>query len=667
MKSTTEPSDQQINPSGQETNPASPSSAGSLPDRLSPESVRAELQKILSSPGFINADRLTKFLRHVVEGALEGQNDRLKESLLGSDVFGRKPSYDPRIDAVVRTEAVKLRARLKEYYETSGREDALRIDLPKGGYVPAFHLQEHPAAPVEPLTAPASTIPASPGALPVPEQAPPNWKVFGAGALIVLALALSLIFAIKKGPRTADGRGPELDSIAVLPFSDLSSAGDQEYFCDGMTDEIIDALTKIGGLRVVARTSSFAFKGKQQDIREIGKKLNVGAVLEGSVRKFGDKLRVTAQLNSVADGYHLWSETYERELKDVFQVQDEISQAIVNTLQAKLASARSPVRPQQSVNLEAYDRYLKGRYHWQRWRTEGAEKAIQSFNQAIAADPRYAPAYAGLADSYTWLGFFSAVPPNEAMPKAKQAAMKAIDLDDSLAAAHASLAYVKALYDFDWPGAEQEFRRAIQLNPGLSDAHFGYGIVYLAAMGKTKAAVREMEMARDLDPLSLPTITYLGLAYMFDGHRSAAIDQYKKALELDPAFEEAHLNLAQSYLEEGKVDEYYSEIAKVPADPTACRTGMSRALGLAFQGKREQAMEEIRKWENPPKGVYVRPTSIAGAYGALNDREHAFHWLDKAYQDRDGMLAYLNYQGALRKYRADPRFTALIQKLGLPK
>ena len=660
MKSTTDPSDQ-------ETNQASALPDSSTPVALSPQSVRAELQKILSSPGFIHAERLTKFLRHVVEGALEGQNDRLKESLLGIDVFGRKPSYDPRIDAVVRTEAVKLRARLKEYYESEGQTDALRIDLPKGGYIPVFRLLEEPAAAVEANDAADRAIPEASAIQVIGDQAPSKWKVIGAGALIVLVLGLSLIFAIGKGRRTADGRGPELDSIAVLPFSDLSSSGDQEYFCDGMTDEIIDALTKIGGLRVVARTSSFAYKGKQQDIREIGKKLNVGAVLEGSVRKFGDKLRVTAQLNSVADGYHLWSETYERQLKDVFQVQDEISQAIVNTLQAKLATGRSPLRLKQPENLEAYDRYLKGRYHWQRWRTEGAEKAIASFNQAIAADPRYAPAYAGLADSYTWLGFFSAVAPNEAMPKARQAAMKAIELDDSLAAAHASLAYVKALYDFDWPGAEREFQRAIQLNPGLSNGHFGYGIVYLAAMGKTKAAVHEMEMARDLDPLSLPTITYLGLAYAFDGRRDAAIDQYKKALELDPGFEEAHLNLASSYLEEGKSDAYFAEIAKIPADPSACRPGLTRALGLAIQGKREQALEEIHKWEKPANGVYVRRTSIASVYAALNDREQAFDWLDKAYQDRDGMLAYLNYQGAFQKYRSDRRFKSLLQKLGLPK
>lgn len=635
---------------------------------LSPEAVRAALAKILASPGFVNADRLSRFLRHTVEGALDGHTDRLKESLLGVEVFGRKPSYDPRIDAVVRTEAVKLRARLREYYESEGREDLVRIDLPKGGYVPVFHLREEPATPEpEPVPAPVRPSPVNENPAPAPTPRASHWKALGAAGLILAVLAAALFITLRKSPRSADARGSELQAIAVLPFSDLSPQRDQEYFCDGMTDEIIDALTKAGGFRVVARTSSFAFRDKQQDIREIGKKLNVGAVLEGSVRKFGDKLRVTAQLNSVADGYHLWSETYERELKDVFAVQDEISQAIVNTLQAKLvARPASPRLNPTPRNLQAYDLYLKGRYHWQRWRTEGAEKSIEAFNQAIAINPTYAAAYAGLADSYTWLGFFSAIAPNQAMPKAKAAALKAIQLDDSLADAHASLAYVNALYDFDWPAAERAFRRAIQLNPGLSDGHFGYGIVYLSPMGKTREAVAEMERARDLDPLSLPTITYLGLAYAFDGRRDLAVEQYRKALELDANFEEAHLNLASSYLDRGNFTAFYAELDKVPDAASASRASLARAAGFALQGRRDDASREVRKWENPDRGAYVRPTSIAGVYGALNDREQVFHWLERAYQERDGMLAYINYQANLRKYRSDPRYRDLIGKLGLP-
>ena len=288
---------------------------------ISVESIRAALEKILASPGFANADRLSRFIRYVVEETLNGQTDKLKESLLGIDVFGRKPTYDPRVDAVVRTEAVKLRARLRDYYESEGREDEVVIDLPKGGYIPALRIREKLA---EPVATPAEEVIEKAGA-------PPDWSPALAGALIVLVLAATIFFAMRGRGRSGDSRATELSSIAVLPFADLSPDKDQEYFCDGMTEEIIDALSKIGGVRVVARTSSFAFKGKQQDIREIGKQLNVAAVLEGSVRKDGNRLRVTAQLNGVADGYHLWSETYERELKDVFTVQDEISRAIVNT------------------------------------------------------------------------------------------------------------------------------------------------------------------------------------------------------------------------------------------------------------------------------------------------------------------------------------------------
>ncbi len=237
---------------------------------ISVESIRAALEKILASPGFANADRLSRFIRYVVEETLNGQTDKLKESLLGIDVFGRKPTYDPRVDAVVRTEAVKLRARLRDYYESEGREDEVVIDLPKGGYIPAFRIREKLA---EPAATPAEDV--------VEKPAPPDWRPVLAGALIVAVLAATIYFAMRgRGSSSADSRAVEPSSIAVLPFADLSPEKDQEYFCDGMTEEIIDALSKIGGIRVVARTSSFSFKGKQQDIREIGKKLNVAAVRE---------------------------------------------------------------------------------------------------------------------------------------------------------------------------------------------------------------------------------------------------------------------------------------------------------------------------------------------------------------------------------------------------
>ena len=326
---------------------------------------------------------------------------------------------------MVRTEAVKLRARLRDYYESEGREDEVIIDLPKGGYVPAFRFREKPQRRGTPP--PPKSFETSHSRMETGLRRRLSWSP--------CSRFRSTCDRAEPHTRRRTPAAPSLSSIAVLPFADLSPESDQEYFCDGMTEEIIDALSKIGGIRVVARTSSFAFKGKQQDIREIGKKLNVAAVLEGSVRKDGNRLRVTAQLNSVADGYHLWSETYERELKDVFTVQDEISRAIVNTLQLKLAS-RGKQPNSSPENVETYDLYLQGRYHWSRWRTEGAEQAIQFFEAATQKGSEVRAAYAGVAYSYCWLGFFGALPPNEAMPKARQAAEKALALDDSLAAAH---------------------------------------------------------------------------------------------------------------------------------------------------------------------------------------------------------------------------------------
>ena len=620
---------------------------------LNPDSIRVALDKILASPGFVNAERLSRFLRYTVEETLSGQTDKLKETLLGIEVFGRKPTYDPRVDAVVRTEAVKLRARMRDYYVADGRDDEVIIDLPKGGYVPAFRLREKTPEPAPP---------------PAPEpftntHKGHDWRPAIAVALLIAILAGSIYLTSRRRAHAAATSGPEVASIAVLPFADLSPDRDQEYFCDGMTEEIIDALAKIDGFRVVARTSSFAFKGKQQDIREIGKKLNVAAVLEGSVRKDGNLLRVTAQLNSVADGYHLWSQTYERELKDVFTVQDEIAKSIVNTLQLKLANPQ-PKRP--SANVEAYDLYLQGRYHWDRWRTEGAQRALQFFELATQKDPRFAAAYAGIADSYAWLGFFGTLPPSDVMPKARAAAEKAIALDDSLAEAHTSLGYVKALYDFDWPHAEHEFQRAIQLNPGLADAHFGYGIVYMAPQGRSDEALREMLVARDLDPLSPVINTYLALAYFFNGQMDQSLVYDKKALDLDPNFVEARLDLASHQLNPKGMERFYSDLAAAKGLAPESRIDLLQAYGYALEGNKDDALRLVHKWENPGPGVFARPTSIAMVYAVLGDRDQMYSALDRAYAQRDGMLAFLHKQSCFRRYSSEPRFIALDDKLGLP-
>ncbi|MBI3696829.1 MAG: hypothetical protein HY238_18580 [Acidobacteria bacterium] len=341
------------------------------------QEIQAQLSKILASPVFAGSDRMSRFLRFTVERALRGEGDRLKEYLLGVEVFDRRSSYDPRIDPIVRVEARRLRSKLEKYYETEGRGDPVRIDFPKGGYSPVLRERDR-AAPA-----------------------------------------------------------PERRTIAVLPFANLSSDPENEYFSDGLTEELIQALTKVEGLRVVAWSSAFQFKGKARDIRQVGRQLSVDTVLEGSVRRADDRLRITAQLVDVSDGRYLWSQIYEREMKDVFAIQDEISRAIADTPRIKLTGAL--VKP-YTVNLEAYNLYLRGRFNWNKRTEEGLRKAIEYFEQALAGDAQYAPAYCGLADCYSMLGQYGLSPPREVMPQAKAAATRALDIDEALAEAHASFA-----------------------------------------------------------------------------------------------------------------------------------------------------------------------------------------------------------------------------------
>ncbi|MBI3694297.1 MAG: protein kinase, partial [Acidobacteria bacterium] len=294
-------------------------------------------------------------------------------------------------------------------------------------------------------------------------------------------------------------------SVAVLPFVNMNRDEESEFFSDGMTEELISALSKVGQLRVVSRTSAFQFKGKTQDIREIGEKLKVGMALEGSVRRAGNRVRVTAELVNIADGYQLWSERYDREMKDVFDIQDEISRAIVEALKIKLIGGQEDTLvKRQTENLEAYNLYLKGLYHSQRWLLRAA---VECFEQAIAADPNYAPPYAGLASTYSTVALWGLWPLREVWPKAQAAAVKALELDDELAEAHAALGNVKGWFEYNWPEAERHLRRALELSPGNASLHWWYGGSYLCAVGRLPEALAEMRRAQELDPLSLPINT----------------------------------------------------------------------------------------------------------------------------------------------------------------
>ena len=398
---------------------------------MNPDGVREQLEKILGSEVFARADRMSRFLRFIVQETLKGRGAQLKEYLIGVEVFDRESSYDPRTDPVVRGEARRLRAKLMEYYEHEGKDDLVRIHLPKGSYSVVFQ---------------ASSV--------------------------ITPIELSPI-SIKAAPAGAK-------SIAVLPFLNLSPKPENEYFSDGLTEEIIHALGKVNGMSVVARTSVFQYKGRAYDIRQIGEQLRVQTVLEGSVRTSGERLRVTAQLVNAGDGYHLWSETYDRKMVDLFAIQEELSGAIVGTLQILVGPGELPTVRRPSSNMEAYHLFLKGRFSLQKRTEEGPRRGIEFFEQAIELDPAYADPYAGMAECFSLLTHKGLEMPRNVMPKAKSAALKALALDPQVPEAHIAMGFVRSTYDWEWEEAEGHYLQALQTNShSKAEAHHWYASDFL--------------------------------------------------------------------------------------------------------------------------------------------------------------------------------------------
>jgi TolB-like protein/tetratricopeptide (TPR) repeat protein len=442
----------------------------------------------------------------------------------------------------------------------------------------------------------------------------------------------------------------------------MSADKSQEYFTDGLTEELIDALAKAPGLRVVARTSSFAFKGKQQDIREIGGTLKVGMVVEGSVRQTGERLRITAQLNSVKDGFHIWSETYERDRKDIFAVQEEIARSVVGALKIRLAAQPNKrLATQPTPSLEAYSLYLKGRYFWNERTVEALARARQYFEEAIRIDPNYALAYAGLADAYVQgpVG----LPPSEAVPKARAAARKAIEIDDRLAEPHSSLGFIHFNHDWDWPGAEQEFKRAIELNPNYANAHHAYSH-YLTAMGRHSESLHESQRALDLDPLETIINTHMEWHFLYARQYDQALAKCRQTLEHDPNFLMSKLILGQTYQQKGM---YQDAIASFQNSLRLSKDDLEVGyLGnaLAVAGRKEDALRVLGDLQKLSKERHVSPYSIALVYVGLGERDHALEWLERAYAERSPQLVVLKVEPRLDGIRSDPRFGALMAKMG---
>ncbi len=457
------------------------------------------------------------------------------------------------------------------------------------------------------------------------------------------------------------------NSVAVLPFTNMSGDPEQEYFCDGITEELINSLTQIKDLRVIARTSSFAFKDKPEDIREIGRKLNVETLLEGSVRKSGKRLRITAQLVDVADGSHLWSQRFDREMEDVFKIQDEISLAIVDKLRGKLMGAeRAGLLKRYTENHEAYNFYLRGRYYsWNRRTKAGLNKSLEYYRKAIELDPFYALAYTGIADAFNLLGFCGWVPSSEIWAQSKAAAEKALEIDDTLSEAHTAVAWIKDWYEWDWAGAKKEFEQAIALNTSNADAYHKYSH-FLTEMGYFDESIEAMNRAQDLEPLAVDIQACSGMNLYLARRYDAAIEQLNKTIELDPNFYDPYGWLGLTYVQKARFQEAIEIFKKAESFPEiSTRMIAAQVYVYAAAGNRKEAQKKLKQLTEISKKKSVEPYFTAWAYAGLGQKDQVMDFLKKAYETHSGfMRMVIKVDPWLDDFRSDPKFIELLKKMG---
>jgi len=456
------------------------------------------------------------------------------------------------------------------------------------------------------------------------------------------------------------------NSIAVLPFQDISPEKDQEYFCDGITEEIIHALARVESLKVIARTSAFAFKNKQVDMRNIGQELNVETLLEGSIRKHGKQLRITAQLINVADGFHIWSEVYSRNLEDVFAIQEEISLAIVKNLKIKLLNhSAGELVSHHRVDPEAYDLLLLAYYLQSKGSKQSMTKAIEYYDQVIERVPDNAQAYAGLSACHTLLGFWNHIPPKSAFQKAMETAQKSVELDPELPEAHRSLGLIQIYSGWEWENAENEYRKAIELSPNFADAYGGLSLLYIV-LGRLDESLRAGTRALELDPLSVPTNIARGTALLRMGHIQEARRDFNRTLELEPTFAEGQWLMGQTYILEGNNEKGIFEIKKAleqSADSIVILSGLGWAYGVT--GRRKEAEEILSGLEQRSKTEHIRPYLLAKVYASLGKKDMTFQCLNQAYEEHDVSLAFILCDETMNSLRDDDRFDHLLKKLQL--
>jgi len=492
-------------------------------------------------------------------------------------------------------------------------------------------------------------------------------KKFIFATILILIIAAVYLFFVKQkeGAINSPVNGND-KSIAVIPFSSLSNDTAQEYFSDGLTEGIINSLSHLKHLKVSARNSVFKFRAKNIDEKEAGRELGVQMLLEGTVQRQGDRVRVNAQLINAEDGFTLWSEQYDEEANDAFTIQDKISGALSKKLQVTVLN-NVQESTKKSPGIEAYELYLKGRSFWNKRTPPNLKKAIDYFNQAIAIDSNYALAFSGIADCYTALGYGSFIAPSDAFPKALQAAVRALQLDSTLAAPHASIGYYRFYYDWDWAAAEQEFRIAIALNPNYELAYDWYGY-YLTAMRRYDEAASIFKKAAELDPLSAPIMTDMGFSLYYGGRYDSAIKQLNASLQLDPKLNLSHLWLGRSFEAQKKYKEAiteYKNALSANANWAVALAAIGHVYGIT--GDHQHAQEILDSMMTLSAKQFVTAYGIALVHAGLDDDKRSIEWLNKAYDERSNWLVWLKTDTRWGSLKEDKRFVELINKVGLPQ
>ena len=630
----------------------SPARGAPALDAAQRDQIRGQLTRLLATAAFASSLRRGQLLRYLVERTLAGEGEGINEYALGLDVFEKPASFDPRIESIVRNEAGRLRQKLRDYYAEQGRQDRVLIELPPRGYKPAFVFREAE-------TPPAPDHPAGVSRVSMP------WRLFWlplSGLLVVASLAIGLRLTRGRNGSPAQPEFGPIRALAVLPLQNLSNDPGQEYFTDGMTDELITDLAQLHDLKVVSKTSIMQYKGVRKALPQIGRELGVDAVVEGSVLRSGSRVRITAQLIRAATDRHLWAHSFEGDLRDVLSLQAQVAEAITGAVKLNLTSAeRQRFRSARPMDPAAYDAYLRGRYHLNRRDAAGFEQAIGYFNQSLERNPNFALAYAGLSDCYTLLSFEGATP--DASAKARAAALKAVALDDDSAEPHTSLAGIDVL-EWSWPDAEKEFQRALALNPNYALAHHWHGNLYLSPLGRHAEAIAELKRAQELDPLSLIVQTDLGYAYFFAGQYDAALSEYQKVLAANPSFAPVHWVLEQYYFERKMYGPAAQELAQLLSHNGDAE--MARKVGEAYAtGGPHEFLRFIANAKDARGRFYFGFESIAKAYMYLGQKKAALSALEQDFRTHDADLIRLNGDPSWNSLRSEPEFQDIERRIGL--